>query len=80
MQQAVYNQPFVQRQGEPMQNPEDVAAIMGLKTCGWGAKRIANELGMARNTVKRYLLQGGWTPYAAPQRAGQLDGLTDWLQ
>lgn len=80
MQQAVYNRPFVHQQGELMQGPEDVAAIMRLKACGWGTKRIAAELGIARNTVRSYLRQGGWTPYAAPTRAGALDGLTDWLR
>jgi DNA-binding NarL/FixJ family response regulator len=26
---------------------------------GWGARRIARELGVSRNTVKRYLAEGG---------------------
>jgi hypothetical protein len=30
---------------------------------GWGAKRIARELGVNRRTVKRYLETGGWHPY-----------------
>jgi hypothetical protein len=28
-----------------MQSPEDVAAMLRLKACGWGTKRIADELG-----------------------------------
>ncbi|MCH4564339.1 helix-turn-helix domain-containing protein [Halomonas sp. EGI 63088] len=63
-----------------MQNPEDVAAMLRLKACGWGDRRIADELDVSKNTVKRYLRQGGWAPYASPQRTKSLDGLEDWLQ
>ncbi|KAB0594805.1 IS21 family transposase [Castellaniella defragrans] len=80
MQEAEYNQPLVQSRGEPMQSPEDVVAIGRLKACGWGTKRIAAELGISRNTVKRYLRQGGWAPYASPQRMRALDGVAPWLR
>ena len=63
-----------------MQSPEDVAAMLRLKACGWGTKRIADELGVSRNTVKRYLRQGGWAPYASPQRSKSLEGLEEWLK
>jgi len=43
---------------EAMVDPEVVQQIRGLRTQGWGAKRIARELGIARNTVKRYLRGG----------------------
>ena len=56
-----------------MHTPEDVQAMLKLASMGWGAKRIAAELGCSRNTVKRYLRQGGWQPYQAPTRAGVLD-------
>lgn len=40
---------------EAMVDPEVVQQIRGLSAQGWGAKRIAKELGIARNTVKRYV-------------------------
>ncbi|WP_293170465.1 IS21 family transposase [Oceanithermus sp.] len=56
-----------------MQTPEDVAAMMRLHELGWGSKRIARELGCSRNTVRRYLRQGGWRPYKTPDRVRALD-------
>jgi DNA-binding NarL/FixJ family response regulator len=38
-----------------MHTPEDVQAMLKLASLGWGAKRIAAELGCSRNTVRRYL-------------------------
>jgi len=43
-----------------MVEPEIVVRIRGLRAAGWGAKRIARELSMRRNTVRRYL-KGGAT-------------------
>lgn len=43
---------------EAMVHPEVVQQIRGLRAQGWGAKRIARELGIARNTVKRYVRGG----------------------
>ena len=45
---------------EAMGDPEVVQQIHGLRAQGWGAgaKRIAHELGIARNTVKRYVRGG----------------------
>lgn len=65
--------------GETMVEPEEVAAVVRLHELGWGARRIAAELGIARNTVKRYLRQGGWRPYRRPRRAGILEGREEWL-
>lgn len=39
----------------PMVDPEVVRQVKELYSRGWGAKRIAAELGIARNTVRRYL-------------------------
>lgn len=64
---------------ETITPPEDVTVMLRLAQLGWGAKRIARELGCERNTVKRYLRQGGWQPYGSPKRASKLDGLQDWL-
>ncbi|ACG72558.1 Integrase catalytic region [Anaeromyxobacter sp. K] len=39
----------------PMVEAEAVRQMRDLAAKGWGAKRIARELGVARNTVRRYL-------------------------
>lgn len=65
--------------GDVMETPEDVAVMLRLKGLGWGAKRIAFELGCSRNTVKRYLRRGAWAPYQGTNRQGALDGLEGWL-
>ena len=64
---------------EEMLAPDEVAAMLGLRGLGWGAKRIAAEFGCSRNTVRRYLGLGGWTRCRQRQRAKALDGLADWL-
>lgn len=64
---------------ERMETPEDVAVMLRLSQLGWGAKRIAFELGCSRNTVRRYLRRGGWAAYRGVRRPGTLDGLEDWL-
>ena len=61
---------------EAMLAPEDVSAMLRLKELGWGAKRIARELGVSRNTVKDYIAAGGWTPYRR-RRARRRS--TDWM-
>jgi transposase len=38
--------------------PEIVRQIRDLKDLGWGSKRIAGEIGVARGTVRRYLRDG----------------------
>ena len=62
-----------------MRTPDDVAAMLRLWSLGWGAKRIAAELGVSRNTVRRYIGSGGWAGYRKPRRAKALDGREDWL-
>ena len=62
---------------EVMKAPDDVSAMLRLK--GWGSKRIAAELGCARNTVRHWLAQGDWRPCASPSRSTKLDGLSAWL-
>jgi transposase len=42
----------------PMVDPEIVKQLQALAAIGWGSKRIARELGMARNSVRRYLRDG----------------------
>jgi len=65
--------------GEGMRTPDEVTAMLRLWSLGWGAKRIAAELGISRNTVRRCIESGGWAAYRKPRRAKVLDGLEDWL-
>ena len=64
---------------EIMRTPDEVTAIVELQRKGWGAKRIARELGISKNTVKRYLRAGGWQPYGRPSRAKLLDDCQQWV-
>lgn len=68
--------------GDGVREPDEVAAMVRLKSLGWGIRRIASELGGSPITVRRYLAAGGWVPYRAPERASVLDGLpwrsTSW--
>ena len=66
-------------QGEAMLQAEEVMSMVRLHQCGWGAKRIAKEFGCARNTVRRYLREGGVVSYRQPVRRTAFDGLDDWL-
>lgn len=64
-----------------MQDPEEVAVMLRLHKNGWGSKRIARELGVSRNTVKRYLRAGGYVAYGGLKgREKLLDGLEDWVR
>jgi transposase len=42
----------------PMVDSEIVKQLRVLHSLGWGARRIARELGIARNSVRRYLREG----------------------
>lgn len=63
-----------------MKEPDEVATMLRLRGLGWGPKRIARELRLSKNTVKRYLCQGGWAPFRRPKRACALASLDDWLE
>jgi transposase len=62
-----------------MKAPDEVSAMLRLKALGWGSKRIAVELGCARNTVRRWLAEGDWRACATASRSKKLDGLSDWI-
>ena len=66
--------------GDEMLQAEEVAAMLRLHGLGWGAKRLAKEFGCARNTVRRYLRQGGPVAFRKPVRRTAFDGLDDWLR
>jgi len=62
-----------------MRTPDEVSAMLRLKALGWGSKRIAVELGCARNTVRRWLSEGDWRTCASASRSKKLDGLSEWI-
>ena len=62
-----------------MKAPDEVSAMLRLKALGWGSKRIAAELGCARNTVRRWVTEGDWHACASASRSKKLDGLSDWI-
>lgn len=73
--------PSRRREVTKMEKPEDVAAMLRLDAAGWGAKRIAGELGCSRNTVRKYLRSGGWKPYGGKEgREKALDPHKTWIE
>ncbi len=62
-----------------MKSPDEVGAIKRLHELGWGAKRIARELGISKNTVKKYLAAGGWVEYRGAGRPARLEPHRDWI-
>src|SRR5579863_8530664 len=66
--------------GDPMQTPEDVAAMLRLHGLGWGTRRIARELGCSRTTVQHYVAAGCWQRYQRRGRRRKLSGETAWLR
>lgn len=67
-------------QVELMKTPDDIDEMLRLHQQGWGKQRIADHLGISKNTVRRYIRAGGWTPYKRPERAKTLAQLQDWLK
>ena len=73
-------EPIRERSGrEIMRTPDEVTTILELQRRGWGAKSIARELGISKNTVKRYLQAEGWQPYRRPARGKRLDDHAQWV-
>lgn len=67
------------RGSETMLAPQEVQRMLALQALGWGAKRISQELGCSRNTVRQYLRQGGWRPMDVAARSGVLEPHQQWL-
>jgi len=57
----------------PMIEPDSVRQLRELAKRGWGAKRIARELGLARNTVRRYVRGGPAADKQERPQARRLD-------
>src|SRR5215813_7237599 len=64
---------------EKMLAPQEVQKMVALKALGWGARRISQEMGCSRNTVREYLRQGGWKPMDVSGRASVLEPHREWL-
>jgi transposase len=62
-----------------MRTPDEVSAMLALKSWGWGTKRIAAELCCSRNTVKRWIAEGGWRELAPAARRKSPDGHEGWI-
>lgn len=58
----------------PMVEQEVVRRIRVLAEAGWGHKRIAREVGVARNTVRRYLRAGSAADKQVRPKARRLTG------
>ena len=56
-----------------MVDADIVRAIRDLHALGWGSKRISQELGIARNTVRRYLRGGPEAEIQVRPKARRLD-------
>lgn len=67
-------------QGDEMLQPDEVTAMVRRHGLGWGSKRLAREFGCARNTVRRYLREGGPAAFRRPARRTAHDGLEGWLR
>ncbi len=63
-----------------MKTPDDVVAMVRLHQLGWGSRRIARELGIARSTVIHYIREVGWKPYKKPDRVRCLEEHEGWLR
>lgn len=61
------------RREAPLIEPEAVRLIRELQAKGWGAKAIARELGITRNTVRRYLRGGAVAEVQVRPKARSLD-------
>ena len=68
------------RGGQRMLKADEVEAMLGLHALGWGTRRIAEEFGCSRNTVRRYLEAGGWMSYSRTPGTGMLGGRDAWLE
>jgi len=67
-------------QGAEMLESEAIRGLFTLRRLGWGIKRIARELGIARNTVRDWLRDGVGRQYAGPSRSPLLGDHFSWLR
>lgn len=67
-------------QGAEMLGSDAVREIFTLHRLGWGTKRIARELGLARNTVRDWLRNGANRTYPPPARGMLLSEHLVWIR
>ena len=60
---------------DEMKEPDDVSAMLRLRSLGWGARRVAAELGCSRTTARCWLKEGAWRRPSPPLRPKALDRL-----
>jgi transposase len=65
---------------EFMKTPDEIGAIKRLHDLGWGAKRIARELQVSKNTVKKYIAADGRIKYQGSGRSSKLEAHEEWLR
>jgi hypothetical protein len=65
--------------GDDLRTPDEVAAMLRLRSLGLGMKRIAAELGCSRNTVRRSIEAQGWVGWCRRRRDRALAGLEEWV-
>ena len=58
---------------------EEWVDIVSLHRQGWGIKKLARQLGISRNAVRRALLRGGPPEYHRDPRPSKLDPHKDYL-
>lgn len=68
------------KQGAEMLGSDGVREIFTLRRLGWGIKRIARELGLARNTVRDWLRKGANRTYAGPAKRPLLGEHLGWIR
>jgi transposase len=66
--------------GDAMKTPDEVLAMVRLKACGWGLRRIATHFGCSRQTVKRYVKAGGPVGFSKPSRRARLSDHAEFLR
>jgi transposase len=57
----------------------EVAQVFALRELGWGTRRIADEMGIARNTVRDWLRAGEDREYGGERRSSFADRYHFWL-
>ena len=68
------------RKGVTMLPEGEVAQVFALQALGWGMRRIARELGIARNTVRDWLREGEDREYGHEKRTSFADRHYFWIQ
>lgn len=66
--------------GAEVLDEREVQLIFGLHSRGWTLKAIARELGLARNTVRKWLRRGLEAPWPVTGRPPSLSDSSEWLR